>query len=69
MIDSTMNQCPVCAFEGDKKYFKPRWLDHLIELVANKPGLGVEPDLDDMDIEELYGLYMWQSGTKNHGRE
>ena len=68
MVDSIDNQCPVCAYEGNKKFFKPRWLDRLIELVARNPGLGVEPDLDNMNIHELYGLYVWLSGYADHGR-
>jgi len=29
-----------------------------MELIARNPGLGFEGDLGDMDISELYGLYL-----------
>ncbi len=51
-------QCPCCKFTGSSKLFEIGWLDKLAILADKHSANGAIHDLEEMDINDRYGLYL-----------
>jgi hypothetical protein len=54
-------QCPQCKLSGNADLFQPFWPERLHEQIARHPGLGIPPDLANMNYQDARYLYNWLS--------